>query len=296
MVTALNQFLIYSLGILCLIPSIILFFQCKATQISDFLVFSSVFFSVSIASFSQILSVQTNLLIFFQFHRWALIWTFFSFFLHGCRLRWNRTPKIIWYVGVCSFSILSFLVLFFEIMPQPEHAFVLFFEIDAVPGFAHPNGAGLITKGGVVIFSSSHYFISTLYQIFGSIILLYAYLKLDPPFPTKRVLLTKKLFILAWTIVLIFGICNLPWVFHSSSLFSTQLLNLLIVISALIIALVAILIPESMLISQAQIIRAHKLFEIVQKDSFNQIEKYKRIFLDDYIRSIPEEILEKKTK
>lgn len=298
MATFVNQFLVFSLGTLCLIPTIVLFLQYKRTSISDFLLFSSLFFSVTIGTYAQIISASSNSLFFFQLHRWALIWTSFAFFLHGCRVRWSKTPAVIWYIGICWFSILFFLVFFFELMPQPTHARVLFIQMNSVPGYAYPLGAGLVTQGGNTIFSSSNYFLNVLYQLYGVIILLYAYIKLDPPFPTKRIILVKRLYILSWILLLMFVFGNLPWVYFFLGLSSASL-NFLIVSSAFIIALIAIFIPESTLISQAQILRAQKLFNEVYHEDLQIVDKKRRTFLGitslkEYIKNIPPDSLQTK--
>lgn len=228
-------------------------------------------------------------------HHWALLWAEFSFFLHGCRILWNEPPRIIWYIGVCSFSILAFLVLFFELTPQPEVTKFFFINIPTSPSYAYPLGAGLVTSGGVVIYSTNQYFLESVFSFYCICVMFYAYLTLNPPFPTKNVLLAKKVMIIACVLVFVWGILSFPWTYHLFSFLNSSMTNAMPMIAAALMAFNAIFIPESMLISQAQITRIIGLYDRSKLESEDQVYKRKsesisKNSLNDYIKAIQKEI------
>lgn len=290
-----DEWLVIIIGFISLIPSFILLKQYIKTSIVDFLLFSGVFFSVTATCFSSIFADATNILFFFQLHRWALVFTFLFFFLHGSRILWTRTPTVIWYIGIIWFAILVFLILFWEIIPQEDTAFVLFMEMPHGPNQFHPKGAGLKTPGGVILNSSSHRLLSDLYSLYTAGILGYTYIKIKPIHPTKKIVITKRLWLIIWSLVFVYGILGLPWVFHflSSIISSFSTIRfLLILIAEVLSAFIAIMIPESMLISQTQVLRAQKLYKQVQQfHSKQEIKEFGMESLVEYLKHIPKEAM-----
>ena len=294
-VLTIDEWLVIIIGLISLIPSLILLKQYLKTFVVDFLLFSGVFLSVTVTCFSSIFADTTDLLIFFQLHRWALVFTFLFFFLHGSRVLWTRTPTIIWYIGIIWFAILIFLICFWEIMPQDDSAFVLFMEMPHGPNQFHPKGAGLQTLGGVIINSSSHRLLSDLYSLYTAGILGYTYIRIKPIHSTKKIVFTKRLWIIIWSLVFVYGVLGLPWVFSffSSMISSFSTIRfLLILVAEVLSAFIAIIIPESMLISQTQVLRAQKLYKHVQHFHTEQeIKEFGMESLVEYLKNIPKESL-----
>ncbi|UCE12666.1 MAG: hypothetical protein JSV04_10790 [Candidatus Heimdallarchaeota archaeon] len=285
-----EQWLVIILGTLSIIPTIVLFIQYRKTLIVDFLLFSGVFLSVTIAAFSQIVADATDILLFFQLHWWSLAFTSLLFFLHASRILWTRTPSVILFIGISWFVILIVLISLWEIMPQEETAFVLFTEMPAVPSSYHPKGAGFAVSGGVILFSSSYTILWILYLICTTLLLIFAYKIVNPPYPSQRIVLTKRMWLVVWILVLGFAIFEIPWILDYFDFITVALSYFLIVLAEMISALIAIFIPESMLISHAQLLRAHKLYEKLQQlKSKEEIAQFGMESLVKYLKSIPEE-------
>lgn len=287
-----NQIIIIIVGLTSIVPTIVLFRQYLKTRITDFLIFSAVYLTVTIGALSQIFVTGEEFLIFVQIHRLALDTTFFLFFIHGARIIWTRTPAVVWGIGLSWYGVLIFLTLFFEVMPQQDAAYVLLMVMPAVPTSYHPLGAGVETVNGVVLYSSSYLFLGTLYLLFCMAILLYAYITIELPIKTQKMIRTKKLWVVVWTLILIYGILHVPWVFVFLQLKTTTLVNLFPLAGELISALIAILIPESMLISHAQILRAVNLYkEVIVLSPEQATKRFGSPSLVEYLQNIPPEII-----
>ena len=290
-----SQWIIIIIGFISLIPTIILLRQYLKTFVTDFLLFSGIFLSVTIAAFSQIFADGTNILLFFQLQYWALVCTFLFFFLHGSRILWKRTPIIIWFIGISWFVLLTVLICFYKIMPQEETAFVLFMEMPAIAGSYYPKGAGIETNSGVILHSTSYTFLSTLYSLYSTGILLYAYITIKPQYPSQKVVLAKKMWIIVASLIFVYSLCGIPWIYNYFNSIMAMNFNfslVFVLIAEIMCACIAIFIPESLLISHVQLMRAHKLYEKVQGlKSSEEIARFGMETLVEYLKSIPIQLM-----
>ncbi len=281
-----EQWIIVFIGLITIVPSTVLTKQYLKTRVLDFLLFAGMFISAFLAASSHIVAGATDMLIYYQIVQWSLSITSFLFFLHSVRLVWVRTPTVIWYVGVIWFALLMFLILLWEKMEQTETAYVLFMEMPRTYSDYYPKGAGLVTDGGVTVLSTSHYTLATLYRLFGAVLLLYAYSSVRPISPSERIKLSRRLWIansvilLVWTIYLLPGVPHIPY------------MNGLILVILIIVAYIAIFIPETMLISHVQLLRALELYKKVQQvDTRREIEAFGTESIVRYLERIPANLL-----
>ena len=103
--------------------------------------------------------------------------------------------------------------------------------------------------------------------------------------------------IFAWTLLLIYTLGNLPWIYMINPDIIISISDFCLLLSLFLIAFVSIRFPESLLISQIQILKAKKLFTKFQEESQNLNDKKKLInfyenSFSEYIKSIPAEFLQ----
>ena len=234
----------------------------------------------------QILLARTNTLIYFQIDHVFVTIISLLFFIHSCRLIWDHIPTVIWYIGVIWFAILIFLTLFWELTEQPETAYVIFMDMPARHNTYFPKGAGLVTQGGVVIYSSAHSFLADVYRILGACLLVYAYFTVKPVNPTPKILLSRSGWRIAALLLLAWCTLTVPWFPRFTYI------NSLLLILQIIIAYIAIFIPETMLISHAQVLRARYLYEkVFELQNIHRSGIISKSSIIDYMNALPIELL-----
>lgn len=256
---SLIQWILLIIALLCLVPSFVLIKYYRFFKVDDYLILSGFFIATSIGIISNIVASQTNELIFYKLHYWGLNVSNFFLFVHATRIIWKKAPRPIWYLGVIWGSILVFLITFWEIMEQPESAKVLFVTIPHSTSSHYPQGAGLMTQGGVVIYSTAHRILSILYFIFTMALFLFAYYKVEPVGAYKKNVIAKRLWMTAGLLYLMYLIWVLPW-------FGENFLkNILVLLTIVIISYISIFLPEAVLISEVQLTRTSNLYKIVEE-------------------------------
>ena len=275
---------------LALIPATVLIIQYRRTGIQDCLLLLGAFLSSSLTLTFAVIAAATNFLLLYQFHHWSYITLFLFFLFYACRLRWDHPPKVIQYLGVIWVGILALLILFWEVMPQPDRAVVLLWEMPRGYSSYFPNGAGL-SVNGLIIFSTAHNIIRIFYSIYVISIALYSCLTVKPFYETKKIILAKRLWIIAAAILLIYFTLVIPWLYVYIQGIGIDI-QLLIVISVGLVAYIAIIIPEGLLLSQSQIYRALELYQRIHEVPTE--EALLRIGLPslvEYLKSIPKDLI-----
>ncbi len=279
-------------AIIIIIPSTILLKHYFKTKLGDFRLFAMFFILGGLGLFMVSLSGIYELLILEQLRQWIFSTMIFVLFLHSVKILWEKPPKIIWYTGVIWYTVLMLLGLFFEIFDQPpDKAKVLFLELPHTFSGTHPFGAGVKTEGGTIILSSSYNQLWYLFLIFTLVLLIYSYIKVNPFNPTKRIILAKKLWLAAWISYGLYAVIGIGLNF----LF--DLGNIFILLAVLIVGYIAFRIPEAMLISEIQILRAFDLYNKVN-DLTTEEEKseFGMSKLVDYLLNLPNELKEQMKK
>ncbi|MFX0123844.1 MAG: hypothetical protein ACFFAE_09420 [Candidatus Hodarchaeota archaeon] len=148
------------------------------------------------------------------------------------------------------------------------------------------QGACLVTQGGVIISSSGFNFLSNMFDIFVVALLLYAYIKVQIVKPTAEIIRAQRLLIIAAGILLIYTIIVLPWFIF------IPLPNALVLITLVIVSYIAIRVPEGLLLSHVQILRAIGLYKEMKVLSPEQATKrYGSHSLVEYLQNIPPEFI-----
>ncbi len=274
------------LATMALLPAGVLVNQYRRTGVQDYLLFGGTFILFFVMLLATVIGSITNLLILMQIHHWCYNILFFFLFLQAVRMRWDFAPRFIWYLGVIWCSILVFLIFFWELMAQPDRAVVLFLEMPHGHSSYYPDGAGFMTSGGIIIYSTAHNILRVLYSIYIWILLLYAHWTVKPVYSSDRIILARRLMICAVIAGFIYLILCLPWFPY------VPLLNAFLILVFLVIAYVSIRIPEGLLISQTQILRVVKLYkEIKNLTSKQAVQRFGMPSLIDYLQNIPPELL-----
>lgn len=159
--------------------------------------------------YSSVLAATTNNLIYFQFHHWTWVLTYFFLLLHSTRILWETPPKLIWFVSIIWFSALMLVIGFWEIMEQPNTARVIFWNMSHTHSSYFPQGAGFETKAGMIVLSSGHALLLYIFSLYAISLTLYTFLRVEPVNPIRKIILAKKLWISAMPIISIFYIVGL---------------------------------------------------------------------------------------
>ncbi|UCG00937.1 MAG: hypothetical protein JSW11_15135 [Candidatus Heimdallarchaeota archaeon] len=171
-------------------------------------------------------------------------------------------------------------------MVQPETATVLFWKMSHNYSSYYPQGAGLITQGGVIISSTGFNFLSNMFDFFVVALLLYAYIKVQIVQPTAEIIRARRFLIIAAAILSIYTIIVLPWFTF------IPLPNALVLITLVIVSYIAFRVPEGLLLSHVQILRAIGLYKEMKVLSSEQATKrYGSHSLVEYLQNIPPELI-----
>jgi hypothetical protein len=292
------DWLFLAMALLALVPASILTRQFRRSGVLDYLILAAIF-ALPAAALLCLLPAdpaKENLdpedLVFGQLHQIFYNSFLFLWFLHAVRMRWERAPRIFWYTGVIWVSILTFLIMFWEPITEPQRAVVLFWDVPNRYYSEIHAGAGLVTKGGVVLYSGEHNLLRSFFAIFIYSLTLYAYSTVKPAYASKRIIFARRLWLFVWFLALTYSILSLPW-FH---FISWAQINVLALVALGIVAYIGIRLPEGLLISQFQILRALDLYEQVQELTTEQaIKEFGMPSLVKYLQSIPAEVLAIKT-
>ena len=283
--------------VLCVIPASILLINYLKTSLIDYLLFSMIFFSLTVTSISVNFGTGTNILFLSQLAQWSLNLTIFSAFIHGLNIKRQKATKILKIVGFSWFAILQILVFFFKSIVEPGTTYIFYkcLEITRITDFPSDHiGEGIMTSEGYMIYSSGFPLISTLFQLFVVITVLYSYIKLKPILQTKQVKNINLTMILVWILFLISIITDLPWINGINPEMITSLGDFCLLSALFLIAFISIRFPELLLISHIQILKARHLFIKLKEDSRNVFEKKKILYFNedsftDYLNAIPSE-------
>lgn len=255
------------IAILCVFPIAYLIIQYRYTKLTDSLIFAGAYFFGGISNITFIFGYETNQLIYYQFMFFTFNTIWMLFFLHAVRIKWSirskdedRVPRVIWYTGWVWYLALTIMILFWEKFPQPRSINFLGFKIPRVETFNFPNGGGY-RYNDQIIYSTDYDFLAILFSMYALLLIFYSYYTIDVPKPTKRIMLGRKLWLIAFAIAFIFNIISLP------ILTQRNVLGRAIIIFALIIVLfILVKIPETMLISRIQLLRGFELYKTIIRD------------------------------
>lgn len=283
MALVLNQEL-YFLAILSIFyPIYILYKLYSKTKILDFLLFSWFFILSLVIGFSNILGGLTDQLFFYQLFEITFDFWYIILLIHALRLKSKRVSKLILGCSLVYFLFLLILVIFWKTFPQPDSAVVIFVTLKHNYSSFYPNGAGFKVNN-IIIYSSGFRMLGDLFRLVISSYLLYLYLKLKPILKVPQILKARKLWIVAWIVFLIWNILiALP--FSSSTP-----LGLILLSFAILVTYISWRYPESMVISQAQSIRAMQLYDLIDKDKMiKNIEEHGLESFSTYIKLLYDE-------
>lgn len=267
-----------------LIPSLILFIQYKQLKLGDLLLFSLIFLTASISMFSSFFALETDELVLYQIHNISWVLTYYLLLLHSFRIRWKDEPWQLRYINRIWVVFLILSILLWEKQIQPDRTNVLFFDMPHSHSSYFPMGAGL-TISDVTIVSTGHAVLIYLYSLYSIIVFFYAYLTFKPFSKDRRILMIRRLWMVAISISAIFYTFGLPWFPRF------DLLSIFLILGLVVIAYISLFIPEGMLISHAQILSARPLY--------NQIKAEQTVFrgfgtgtIIEYLENLPRDVFD----
>jgi len=257
MILSAIEILALAIAILAMAPFFILVRQHRRTGINEYLLLASFFFVGALDQVVFILTGVNEKLIYYQLLTFLFTLTFFLIFLHAIRIIWIEPPRLLLIVGYSWFLLILILTLFWSIEEQPDQTTFGFLTINHFDSGYHPKGAGF-TIGGNPIYSSSFPHLNILFSIFTSSTILYVHLKMTPFHPTPKILKIRKLWIIAWTLLLLFSIGQ----FVTNSVHLVP--EIFLFAGTILVFYIAAVMPEALVISHVQILRANQLYTQVK--------------------------------
>ncbi|MHA2365186.1 MAG: hypothetical protein ACXAC7_14600 [Candidatus Hodarchaeales archaeon] len=277
-------------GTLCFLPAFALLRYYQLTHITDYLLFAIVFLtSIPIFYTLVIRDITAPSVLVSQINDTAYNIFTFLLFIYVLRVKWQKFPKGLLYLGVCWFAIIQFLILFYELVPLPDNAMVLFWNMRKTPP-AKDIGAAVITQGGTFLLGRGYFILADGFFFFVITLAAYVYLSIDLVVKDKRVKIARSMWVLAALAASIRPILlagDLFFLWQSND----TLNNLCNFITAVSIAYVTLRYPETMVITYVQIIRVSDLYQQVQVMDQNRIrQSFPLSTLSDYLNKLPSEI------
>ena len=208
---SLNQLIGIIPGLIALIFSIMLFRYYLILRFVDYLLFGMFFFFGFIILIVDPIASVTNELVFYQIHHIAIDTAYLILILHALRTRWHILPLFFLAIGIIWYLLLFTLTLFWQIMPQPETAMVIFLDLPHSFSTYWPLGAGLELENGIIIYSTAFRYIGELYRFFSLGLLIFAYLTFKPSDKSKEVVRGKRLWLIVWFFLLLHAISLFHW-------------------------------------------------------------------------------------
>ncbi len=219
------------------------------------------------------LSSNQNDLIFQQFDDMLYATWIMLFLVHGARLYWYKTPKLIKVSGFVWYFFLLLSTLFYRMIELPDKGKLIFIEMKNTSSLERGH---MLKIGDVYIIGQGFDFLVQLFRIYTFLVLLIAYKNSKEVASRLKILKERRLFMLSIIFGLIYPIgiiFELLWLPISSPIVSN--FHIFDVLALFGIGLITIFAPETVLISQVQIIRvtnrrndypdANSLFEFKNK-------------------------------
>lgn len=261
---------------LFLIPAFFLLRNYRKTNLRDFLIFALIFIFGAIGLVLIAIDPLGETLLLVQLSTFFISCTTLIIFVHALSIKWEKPPVIILLSGIMLFLLSVVPIPFYKLMVFPESGNYWFIELPHTFSGYYPNGAGIQTTDGIILAGTSYNQIWYVFLIYTLLIIIFSYFKVEPVQKTERIILAKRLWILTWSLYLMYAILGL---------IGLELANLFITLSAVLLAIISIKIPESILISQVQLARASEIYKSVTEQSsdseinMKSLENYFKLIL-----------------
>ncbi len=245
-----------SVLILSIIPLYFLIRSYYRTRMLDYLLFSGVFISASIALlFDFIRSTYSNHINYAQLIDSTHLLIYFFLFIHASRIKWSSIHKKGLILVILQMVILQISILLYEFHEElTNQSFVLFTNMMA-DRFNEGGSYAFVISGNNVIMGENFRFLLFVFRLPIQIFFLYVYLSVTPARETNRIVVGKKIMSTA-ILILIFNTCI--QLGHSMDFWSQplMLLDIFNLITFILIGIVFIQYPETILLTHVQVKRA----------------------------------------
>ncbi|MFX1515603.1 MAG: hypothetical protein ACFFC6_04780 [Promethearchaeota archaeon] len=249
------------LALVSLIPTTILYKYYRKTSILDYLIFSSLFFSafINLLIFAVNTDLEVSNPILSQIEMSSYIIIMFLILIHTFRIKWEKTPPLIFYPNLLLFL---FLLIPFELVFSPEAEILILI-----------NTLGHLYRIGALIFA------------------IYVYTTVNILIEDVRLERVRKLWILVGLLLILFPIQRIGLILNFWG--TNDFIEIMSTTGLILVALIALIYPEFVLISKIQISKAINLYTEVLSFQSDQIEDFGMKVLVNYLRRIPPEIIGK---
>ncbi|MHA2298816.1 MAG: hypothetical protein ACXAEU_26530 [Candidatus Hodarchaeales archaeon] len=295
LIIIISNFFNLFVGFFFWIPGVYLLRNYYKTRITDYLLFSMVFFLMDIDCFLTVL-IETepyneNLLI-FQAACLVSYFTLFFIFLHAIRVKWDKAPRPLFYFGISWFVIIIFSIFLLEPVPYVLDVVKLWL-IDVK--ILLPFPFALLTQGGVVLFDKE-----TMYQFYRPFVcglFVYAYLTSKQVEVEGRLKIAKYLWVCSFGLIGFSNLLLLGDVFMIAG-WPLGIQNIIIpflfaVIGMVITPFIAVFFPEAVLITHTQVTRATSIYNEIKNGQLTETGKIPDFGVDkiiSYLKSIPPDL------
>jgi len=153
------------------------------------------------------------------------------------------------------------------------------------------KGVAVITQNGVILLGRGYFLLADGFFLFVMSLAAYIYFTMKPVVKDRRIKRAQYLWVISAVFADIRPILLLGHLFFLWT--SLYIINIIFnLFTAITIAYVTLVYPESVVLSHAQIVRASNLYQRIQTFSSDfQVREFGMASLVDYIQKIPSDIL-----
>lgn len=267
--------------ILAVVPAISFQRKYNLVPLTEFLLFSIIFYSVVFSVGGELGAILWDRTIFYQIQFLSLITIYYTIYGYASRIQFRKSPFILKFFMRVFYVVLCGLILFWRKMDQPDHEKLLFWDVDATNTAYYPKGAGLKYDGYIVL-STSYYLLVIIFILICLIWYLVAVSSVKLIIKNNNVEKARRMWVLIGAVNVCWAILVLPWTPNYDSA------NVLIVVQLFLILYIVTRIPEGMIISNSQFFRSYDLLVAIidQEEETHISEKIGSSSFFEYLETV----------
>lgn len=284
--------------VIIMIPFSFLVYFYRRTNLLDYLILALVylftaflFIAAAIIQVSENGIVLLNQIIFISANT-----TFYLLFIHSLRIRSRKMnrPKLV--IGSVWYGLLVIMLfLWTELPSQPESYELL--GLNILQSYdPYGKDAGLVI-GSVYLYTSAFRLISDLFSLFVFVHIIWMYSRVQLVASNPRTIFARRVWIVGLSFFLLSVICVFPGVnqFLEGIIGTFPISETFQLMGLLVASYIALRVPETLLISHAQVLRVIDLYEEVTKQESKEFEdpSYGLEFIVNFLLSLPRSLFKK---
>lgn len=281
-------------GTLLCLPFRLLHIQAKQTELIEYRLLKYVFLGLMLNIFSLILASIFRWIIFYQLAYLSILGWNFLIYYFTLTIRYEKPPKKVVIIGSIIPLLLGLLIFFWEPITDPDYYTFFGLIIEPSAWLKFPYRIGVRIGDNFILYSTAHRLIEQIYRIFVSafIVVIFLVEEVDDKIKNIKLSRIKYMWIIVWSINLIYLILSLLSIYIVEEANITLFLRISVILlfcSVALFAYISVKYPEGLLFSRSQLLRAKLFYSKIENHLFTTIEKQTNKLIA-YIKSLPPDI------